>query len=255
MRPEARLEEALSELGALVAVPPEPDLAPAVRARIEAAPARRRRFGLHPWLWTRRSIALAAALFVLASGIAVGAYFGVRGVEIRIQPTPSPTPTVSFAVGGQLGLGGPTSLAEVATLVSFPVRFPSALGAPDEIYITRRIEGGGVWMLYRPRPGLSESKATEAGLVLLQFRGSFTRESMRKLVDEGQLREVTVGGARGLWVEGAHTVGYVDSRGQFVQDTLRIADNTLLWQVGSVTFRLESALSLEESVRIAESIT
>lgn len=252
MKAGADLERALTELGAIVASPPEPDLARVVRARIEAAPKQRRGFHLHPWTWTRRGIALTAALFVLASGIAVGSYLGVRGVRIRVVPTP--TPTVSFAVGGELGLGAPTNLEQVATLVDFPVRVPTALGRPDEVYITRRLDGGGVWMLYRPRPGLPESKSSKAGLLLLQFRGSFTRASMQKLVGEGQLRNVTVGGEHGFWVEGAHQVGYLGRTGDYIPDTLRIADNTLLWQDGPVTFRLESALTLEESLRIAESI-
>lgn len=252
MRLEADLERALSSLAAFVDVPPEPDLTRVVRARIEASPSPSRGVSLHPWLWTRRSIALAAALFVLASGIAVGAYFGVRGVRIKVVP--SPTPTVSFAVGGELGLGAPTSLEQVRGLVDFPVRVPSLLGRPGEVYITQQLEGGGVWMLYTPRPGLPESKGSKAGLLLLQFRGSFSRASMQKLVGEGQIRDVAVGGEHGFWVSGAHAVGYVGRDGDFIQDTVRIADNTLLWQVGPVTYRLESALSLVESIRIAESI-
>jgi hypothetical protein len=256
VKAHADLERALTELGAFVASPPEPDLTRAVRARIEAAPKPRPGVHVHPWLWTRRSIVIAAALFVLACGIAVGSYLGVRGVRIRVVPTPTPTPspTVSFAVGGVLGLGAPVSLEQVAGLVDFPVRVPSALGRPDEVYLSPALRGGGVWMLYRPRPGLPESKSSDAGLLLLQFEGSFTRASMGKLVGEGQLRDVTVGGEHGFWVEGAHTVGYVGASGDYIPDTLRIADNTLLWQVGTVTFRLESALSLEESIRIAESI-
>ena len=165
MKSEMDLERALGELGAVLAVPAEPDLGAAGRARIEAAPEPRRGIALHPWLWTRRSIALAAALFVLASGIAVGSYFGVRGIRIRVEPTPSPT--VSFAIGGELGLGAPTTLNEIGGLVRFPVRTPFALGSPDEVYITQQIRGGGVWLLYKPRPSLPESNASKAGLLLL----------------------------------------------------------------------------------------
>jgi hypothetical protein len=77
---------------------------------------------------------------------------------------------------------------------------------------------------------------------------------MQKVVAPTQISDVTVGGEHGFWIEGAHTVGYTDGSGEIVQDDLRIADNTLLWQVGRVTFRLESALSKDASIRIAESI-
>ena len=250
MKSEMDLERMLGELGAMIEVPAEPDIAPAVRTRIESASAPGRGFALHPWLWTRRSIALAAALFVLASGIAVGSYFGVRGVRIHVEPTPTPT----FAIGGELALGAPTSMDEVARLVRFPVRIPAALGPPDEVYITQQILGGGVWMLYKPRPDLPESKSSKAGLVLLQFEGSFSRESMFKEVGPDQISDVTVGGEHGFWIDGVHGVAYTQTDGAIAQDDLRIADNTLLWQVGSVTLRLESALSRDAAIRIAESV-
>jgi hypothetical protein len=35
---------------------------------------------------------------------------------------------------------------------------------------------------------------------------------------------------------------------------LRLSDSVLLWQVGSVTMRLESALSMEQAIRLAETV-
>jgi hypothetical protein len=77
---------------------------------------------------------------------------------------------------------------------------------------------------------------------------------VEKLVRADQVEEVEVAGSPGYWVEGEHIVSYLDVRGEPMEERSRLAGNTLLWQVGEVTFRLESALSMEEAIRIAESM-
>ena len=241
------IEQRLAELSTLIDVPPEPDLVAAVRERIRVAPRRRR---LGPVVWTRRSIALAAALLVLASGIAVASYFGVRGVRIRVgeSPTSSPSP------GATLDLGQRVSLRHARSSVPFSVRIPALLGQPDEVYLSYRILGGQVTLVYRPRPGLRETSVKDVGLLLSEFQGSFSRASIDKFVRQDQVRTVRVGGAPGFWIEGAHEVGYVDSIGNLVPDTARLSGSALLWQIGSVTLRLESALPMEDAIRLAETV-
>ena len=244
------LARMLTELSAHLDVPSEPDLARAVRARITAPPRRARPWHVRPLMWTRRSVALAAALVVIASSIAVASYFGVRGVRIRVVPTP----TLGTGAGTFLDLGARTPYEQIRTRVSFPIRIPFALGAPDETYLDRDLLGGRVSLLYHPRPDLPEAGATKAGLLLIEFEGSFSRASMEKGVEQSQIHDVTVRGARGIWIEGTHTVGFLDSAGEFRLDTLRLSDSVLLWQVGSVTLRLESALPMADTIRIAETV-
>jgi hypothetical protein len=242
------LERALTDLGAHLAVTREPDLALVVRSRLAAAPARRRR-PVPWWLWTRRSVAIAVALVLVASGIAVASYFTFHGVEIHVGETPPPA-----GVGAPLELGERLTLAQAREAVSFPIAVPAALGAPDEVYVARGYPGYRIALLYRPRAGLPEAAATKTGLLLFEFLGRVDRNAFGKFVDARQISDVRVGRAAGLWVLGAHTVTYLDEHGQVISDSVRLSDNVLLWQRGRVTFRLESALPIDEAIRIATSV-
>src|SRR5688572_25290922 len=108
MNADLDIERALIALADTIEIPPSPELSAAVTDRIRALPARKRRIW-RPVVWTRRSIALAAALLILASGIAVGTYFGVRGVRVRFEPAPTPSPTAT--IGAPLNLGSRSTLA------------------------------------------------------------------------------------------------------------------------------------------------
>ncbi len=243
---DLELERALRDLAAHVGLPGRRDLTAAVRRRIETSPIRRRWRPL--WIWTRRSVALAVALVFVASAIGVASYFGVRGVEVRVTPTPIP------GVGAGLDLGEPTTLAGARRAVEFPVLVPAALGPPDESYLQRGVPGSLVTLVYRPRPGLPRVPPTQAGLLLSEFQGRLDRAAMHKVASPSQIREVAVGTARALWVEGTHAVGYFGPDDQFVEQPLRTAGSVLLWEQGSTTLRLESALPLDAAIRIAESV-
>jgi hypothetical protein len=54
-----------------------------------------------------------------------------------------------------------------------------------------------------------------------------------------------------VWIEEPHVVFFRDLRGRLRQSTGRLAGQTLLWQHGAVTLRLEGDLSKEEALRIA----
>jgi len=224
----ADVERLLTELSTRLDLPPDPDLVAAVRERIRVAPQRRR---LGPVVWTRRSIALAAALLVLASGIAVASYFSVRGIRIRVGESPAASPSP----GATLDLGQRVSLRYARSSVPFSVRIPAVLGQPDEVYLSNRILGGQATLVYRPRLGLPETSVRDIGLLLSEFQGSFTPASIDKFVSQDQIHAVTVGGEPGFWIEGAHAVGYVDSVGNLIPDTVRLSGSALLWQMRQVT--------------------
>ena len=46
----------------------------------------------------------------------------------------------------------------------------------------------------------------------------------------------------------------LDERGEYVMETLRLEGNVLLWVRDGVTLRIESALSRDEAIHVAESI-
>ena len=218
-----------------------------------------------------RALWLAAALLLIAiaGGLAlfpqarhaIADRLGLQGVLIRwIDEVPSPQPS---QVGAPLLLGRPVTLAEAQAAVDFPVRVPIAAGfdAPGEIYLLDQAAGAMVSFVYPAAPGLPASDETGVGALLTQFQGEAERGLVEKgLPDDGaretQLEAITVAGEPGFWISGApHGFFFVCyDAGECREERYRLAGNVLLWEHGGVTLRLESALSLEAALAIAESV-
>jgi hypothetical protein len=273
-RPELDLELALRDLGAHLEFPATPDLAAAVATRLRAAPApapepRARgplaRLRWRP-AWRRLALAglaavlLAAAVLVVSPGTreAVARRLGLRGVEVRLGGEP-PTPTVTTRPGArlELGLGELVTLGEARRRVAFHVQVPAVAGfrRPDAVYVSTQPEGGRVDFVYRARPGLPPSPYTDAGLLITEFQGTVTPDFIKKVVVGGLVEEVRVAGQPGYWFSGEpHFFTYKDRRGEIADEQTRLAGNTLVWQAGPRTLRLEGQLSKQEALRIAESM-
>jgi hypothetical protein len=255
------LGAALVTVGRNLAFPEVPDLARAVVRRLEEPDhAPERRLIALPGLFRRpgRRVALALAAVLLLAGGAVAGGLLVRGVRILIAPettTPPPSPTLSGPLGRTLFLGEGVTLAQARQEVDFEVLVPTGVGLPEPVaYVDDDPPGGRVSLVYPAGPGLPETEETGVGMLLMQFRGRLELPFLEKLVRADQIREVEVGETRGYWIEGEHVLVYLDERGRSFDERSRVAGNTLLWQRGEVTFRLESALSMEEAIRIAESM-
>jgi hypothetical protein len=72
-----------------------------------------------------------------------------------------------------------------------------------------------------------------------------------KKTDTRLIRETTVNGQYALWVKGSHML---EIQGNDYQSLRLVDGNVLIWEVGSITYRLETDLSMEEAIRIAESL-
>ncbi|MGH2683695.1 MAG: hypothetical protein ACRDIX_10725 [Actinomycetota bacterium] len=263
---ERDLGAALAAMGRDLAFPKAPDLAAMVTRRIEEQPARPpvveravRLLGL-PSLVRRpgRRVALALAAVLILAGGAVAGGLLVRGVRILIAPegtSPPPAPTVSGPPGRLLFLGEESTLDQARREVDFEVGVPTAAGLPEPVaYVDDEPPGGRVSLVYPAGPGLPQTEEAGVGMLLMEFRGRVESPFLEKLVGQDQVQEVEVAGTPGYWVEGQHTVSYLDDRGTAFEERTRLAGNTLLWQQGAVTLRLESALPMEEAIRIAESM-
>jgi hypothetical protein len=93
-------------------------------------------------------------------------------------------------------------------------------------------------------------------MVLYQLsNGTWQQEQVGPL--EKVMSETTVNGNSARWVEGPTAV-YVDAGagGERLDKRTFIEDaHTLVWEQNGITYRLESAVTLEDAVRIAESLT
>jgi hypothetical protein len=240
------LELALVELGRSIEFPPTPDLASRVRERIAAERPPRRSL-----LPARRTLVIALAVAAVAIGAlmavpgtraAILEFFGIRGVAIERVET---LPTVPTKV--DLNLGDPVTLERARELADFDVVVPEALGDPDEVYFSDFPPGGMVSFVY----GSSE----EPRALLTQFRATFEDTFLKKLEVTTNVEHVGVNDQPGVFLSGPpHVFGYLDSRGQYREETMRLVGNVLLWERRPLTLRLEGDLSLDEALEIARSV-
>jgi hypothetical protein len=272
-RPELDLDRALAELAASLEFPPTPDLAAAVAARLAEAPAappappaRARRWLAGLAGWRRLAVAglavvlVAAAVLIASPGTreAVARRLGLRGIGVRIGGPPPPTVTTTPGGRLDLGLGDRVTLDEARRRVRFGVLLPGAAGfqRPDAVFVDEAVPTGGrVDLVYRARTGLPASPFTDAGLLITEFQGQPTPEFLKKVAGMGLVEEVTVGGQPGYWFSGEpHFFTYLDAAGNLREERTRLAGNTLIWQRGELTLRMEGELGRDEAIRIAESM-
>jgi hypothetical protein len=238
------LELALRELGRQVEFPPTPDLASTVRQRLGAAP--RRRFALP----RRRALAVAFAILAVAVGAvmavppartAVLEWLGLKGVTVvRVEKLPE-APLTSEG-----GLGEPVTLAEARRRAPWLVEpHDEGVGTPDEIYMSSEVPGGQVTFIW----GTTQN----ARLLMTQSPGTAFAEKM--LQPESKTERTDVDGAPGIWFFGEeHFFVFRDRNGDLQEGTGRLVGNTLLWQLGDLTVRLEGDLSKEQALEIARSV-
>ena len=240
----ADLETRLRGLGARIDFPPTPDVAAAVRPRLDASGTRtaRRRRRIAAIAFAAAVLAVVGVLAVPQARTAVLDWLGLGGVQIvRVGELPD------LAPARPLELGEPVTLREARRRFR-PSRLvePGTLGVPDEVYFRSEPPGGQVAYLYGSRSSVR--------LVLTQFRGD-SHPLVRKIVDAAtRVERISIDGARGYWIEGAHFVAYVDERGNVRADTLAPARNVLLWQRGRLTLRLEGALTKSQALLLARRV-
>ena len=69
------------------------------------------------------------------------------------------------------------------------------------------------------------------------------------------IEPVTVDGHSGYWIAGApHVFVFMDSAGNILYETLRLATNTLLIDEGGTIVRIEGDLTMDQAVQIARSL-
>ncbi|GHH54646.1 hypothetical protein [Lentzea cavernae] len=212
--------EALRDLGRHLHVPEPPDVTAAVLTRINA-PRRRNR-----WL---KALAAAITAFAIAFAVSPAVRAGVQqllefaGVEFRTEaPRSTAAPLPSQDV----------SLEAARTQMPFEIHLPQELGEPDEVTVH---EGRFVTLHY-------------GDLRLDQFDGTIS-STVGKLVHGEGVEQV----GDKIWIPYPHVFFYIDRQGGWHTEEPRTAGQTLLWQRGQVTMRLEGDLTRERALEISAS--
>ena len=286
--PDARLIEALRRIEPEIAWPMPtgpapapaggPDLAGAVRTRIDAMPpstelgnawGRLARRGLRVAARrpARRALLIAVALLIALAALAGAAGLGLPGLRIflgggSVSPPPSLEPSRSPSPGGPgaaMHLGDPMAPSDAAALdarAGFHVRSPAdpLVGPPDAAYVdeTKR---GQVSLVWAARGDLPATIEPGVGLLMTEFLGSVDSGFFDKVLgSDTTVEPVLVDGRRGYWLRGAPHFFFYTGPGGVVQDERRWVGDALIWSDGPVTYRLESALGRDATIRIAESL-
>lgn len=215
---------------------------------------------------TFRRVLVAAVLLLLvlvgALGLvpdlrqAVAERFGLTGVTLQFWDE---RPNVPLSpVGVELRLGQSVTLDEAVEAAGFPLQAPSTLelGPPIEVLVTYGQTNRMVSFVYAASDRLPASRYSGVGALLTQFRGTTERGLLDKgIVTDSAVTVITVNGDLGFWIDGAaHYFLYIDPYGDVQAEDYRLAGNVLLWEANGMTYRLESELTREEALAIAESL-
>ena len=260
----SELERQLTQLGRELDYPATPDLAGAVASRLRAVEPERAkavRPRLFPPARLRRALVLALVALLLLAGTVLAAapgvrdavleFFGLQGATVeRTATLPTPPPEQN------LDLGSRTTLERARDRIAFEPLVPSELGDPDFAYVREPPSGGELSLAYRPRSGLPRARTTRLGLLVSEFRGDIHPDFVGKLAGPGtRIERLTIDGRPAIWIEGAqHFFFYRDPDGTIVEDELRLAQNVLLLERGSLLVRLEGTLDRAQAVEIARSL-
>jgi hypothetical protein len=230
----AELETALRQLGREVAFPPTPDVASAIRGQLDRPRFRHRRVAIA--LVSAVVVAIGAAFAVPQARTAILDWLGLRNVSVvRVEKLPA------VPAHGNLDLG------QRVTLDAAKRRAPWLLvpdGTPDSVWVNESLPGGKVSLLW--------GTPSNIRLLLTEFTG---RTYVEKVIQgDTQVERVKIGSA-GVWFQGPHVVMFQDRDGRFRESHARLARNTLVWQMGDVTLRLEGGLTRDEALRIARTVS
>jgi hypothetical protein len=237
----SELERALQLVGRELEVPETPDLVDAVRLQLE--PRRRRTVERRRWLLAVAVAALALLGATLAIPDARSALFRILNIGGERIELVEELPDVEPLDDLELTLGERVTLAEARERSGFDLR--ELEDAPDRVYLGER---GTVWFLYG---------SPENVRLLVAQTPRFTVDEpalLKKIAREAQVDEVSVNGARGVFVSGPHYLFLVDENGIPIDASARLAEDVLIWDEGGVAYRVEGDFEADEALRLARGL-
>ena len=257
---EMDLELQLRTITSEMEYPPTPDIARSVAARLQVSPPPRLRNRALTRSLVLVVVLLASLMFIPPVRAAVLDFIQIGIVRIfRTEPAPAPpqipstmtplTATPAATLPSLIPLledmAGETTLADAQNVSGYPILLPAHpedLGQPDRVFVQ---DADGpmtilVWM---------EAQRPDQVRMSLHFipKGSWAVEKMAPRAVE----ETSVNGSRAVWAVGPYPIRLQNGDMQ----VLRLVNgHVLIWEQDGITYRLESNLSMEEAIKVAESL-
>lgn len=270
LQPEL-FEEQLRSLSQGLAYPRTPDIAGSVMARVHSAARPRvisRPFDsaqgrLIAWSLTIILILFSSLMLIPPARAAIIEFIQIGVVRIfRAEPTPlappnqeipsttvpitaTPVPTSQPLIPILEKLAGEMTLEEAQKAVNYPIllpAYPPDIGQPDRIFV-QEAEGKMTILVW-----IDPQKPTQVLMSLhLIPAGSWAIDKF----DPALVQETSLNGQRAIWAVGPYPLRIRNGDLQY----MRLIDgHVLIWTDEDITYRLETDLSLEEALKVAESL-
>jgi len=257
-------EQRLISIANRLDYPRTPDIAAAVMTRLR--PSTRPRFTARKLAWSLTIILvlISSVLSIPTARAAIIEFIQIGIVRIFPRPTEPPIDTIGTAtpqaitpmtvtpsllsstlVPSLSQLAGETTLAGAQRRVNYSIllpTYPPDLGQPDYVFV-QDAEGEMTILVWL------DPRQPDQVLMSLHFvpLGSWAIDKAEPKVIE----ETDVNGQRAIWATGPYPLRLYNGD----LDFRRLIDGqVLIWAEGDITYRLETGLSLEEALKIAESL-
>jgi hypothetical protein len=256
------VDDKLHDLAQQFSYPPTPDIAQSVSRRLASEGAfDKKRNGTRAESRSRPRLAFAPVALVLAllfvgalavpevqalvrSILRIGVVTIVEGTPTAGSPGPLPSPVLG------LDLMGETTLEAARGKIFFPIKlptYPSDLGPPDRVFV-QETEGDALVLAW-----LDPARQDTARMILDELGSDVIG---KKTLSQGYtLQETTVNGQRAVWIGSVHILDFYNRSSSTETELRRLINGpVLLWSEEGVTYRLQSDLSVDEAVKVAESL-
>ena len=244
--------------------PNTPNIAGSVMTRLRASTPPR--FISRPLAWSLTIILIlfSSLMLIPSARAAIIEFIQIGIVRIFPRPTEAPIDAIQTATPNSITpetatpslpsstlipslsrIAGKTTLADAQQKVDYSLllpTYPPDLGLPDYVFVqdAEGIMTILVWL---------DPHQPEQVMMSLHFvpEGSWGIEKSKPRV----IKETTVNGQRAIWAVGPYPLRLRNGDMDF---TRLIEGNVLIWADGSITYRLETNQTLEEAIKIAESL-
>ena len=250
------IENRLRSIASGMEYPPTPDIVSRVSERLR--PSTRSRFISQKLAWSLTIIFVLVSSLILIPPVraAVIDFIQIGIVRIFPQSTDAPVTLVppTATPNAQLpsliplleNIAGETKLTSVQAILPYSIllpTYPSDLGSPDHVYV-QDVEGTMTVLVW------VDPLQPEDVMMSLHFipAGHWAINKFGPQIIE----ETTVNGERALWAEGPYPLFLNNGNVEIVR---LIEGHVLIWENDGMTYRLETDVSLEEAIKIAESLS